>query len=69
MTFDFSIPVPCNTVLKASGDWTLVGGEVERPCHAVVLWMEYQLLQDHSELVVSEGLVQVCAVRVAFMLA
>lgn len=69
MTFDISFPIPCDTVMSSSGEWILASKDSQHPCHAVVMWMEYQLLEDRSELVVSEGLVQVrIALRIAFTL-
>ena len=41
MTFDFSAPILRNSSLKVGGDIPL--NQRDGPCHAVVMWMDYEL--------------------------
>ena len=41
MTFDLTMAVPEKAVLKNEGEIPL--NDLNKPCHGVVLWMEYRL--------------------------
>ena len=55
INFDLGSPVPESTNLLSSGEIVLGGGP-GRPCHAVVLWMDYQLV---ANVLTSTGLLEV----------
>ena len=54
MNFDLTSNVPEKAVLKVEGEMTL--NDLNKPCHGVVLWMEYHLTDAWSS---SGGLMKV----------
>ena len=54
MNFDLTSNVPEKAVLKVEGEMTL--NDLNKPCHGVVLWMEYHLTDARTS---SGGLVKV----------
>ena len=68
MNFDLTSPVPSTTV-RTSGTIDLIsdqlssdgGSKGRQCCNAVVVWMDYQLLEQYRS---TTGLVKVCAIGV-----
>ena len=58
VNFDFTSPVPENTILRGSGVISLDTASCHNdcPCQGVVLWMEYKLADDVTT---STGLIKV----------
>ena len=58
MNFDLTCSVPENTTLSVNGSMVL--NNLNKTCHGVVLWMDYQLTDDITS---TTGLLKVMAPR------